>query len=61
VKRYKVTVTYRPHANSLRRETADFTVEAPNKQVALVRSGWIMHVREIYHIAGSLSVEIEVL
>lgn len=61
MRRYKVTVSYRPHVSSLRRETVEFTIEAPNKQVALVRAGWMMHVQEVFHIAGSLSVEIEVM
>ena len=61
MKRYKVTVSYRPHVSGLRRETVEYIIEARSKQVALVRAGWIMAMDRHYHVADSLNVEIEAL
>ncbi len=59
MKKYRVTVSYRPNANSLRREQASFTVQARNKQAALFRAGWLMHRDEHHHIADSINIEVE--
>jgi hypothetical protein len=59
VKRYKVTVSYRPHVSSLRREQASFTIEARNKQAAAFRAGWYMHRDGHHHISESIEIEIE--
>ena len=61
MKRYKVTVTYRPHVRSLDRNTASFNIEARNKQAALVRAGWLMHLNEMHHVSDSISVEVTAL
>jgi len=60
MKRYEVKVSYRPHVSSLKREEAVFYVTAPNKNVAVLRAGWLMRNEEHWHIAESLQVEVSV-
>lgn len=61
MKRYRVTVSYRPNANSLKREEASFVVEANNREVALLRAGWVMYTGGHYHVAESLNVKVELI
>lgn len=61
MKRYRVTISYRPHVSSLERYTTNYLIEARNKQAALVRAGWFMHLNEQHHVADSLNVTIEAL
>jgi hypothetical protein len=56
VKKYRVTVSYRPHVSSLRREEVSFTIEARNKQAAIFRAGWYMHRDGHHHIADSINI-----
>lgn len=57
MRKYKVTVSYRPHFNSLNRDMVSFGIEARNKELAIFRAGWVMHVKGIDHVADSLHVE----
>jgi hypothetical protein len=59
VKRYSVTISYRPHYSSLRREEVTYEIIAPNKTVAAVRAGWRMYQEERHHVAESITITIE--
>jgi hypothetical protein len=58
MKKYKVTVSFRPHASSLHREHVTYAISARNRQVALFRAGWAMREDGRYYIPDSLEVEV---
>jgi hypothetical protein len=60
VKQYNVTISYRTHFSSLKRAEVTYTVKAPNKGVAALRAGWMMRVDEHWHVADSLTMEVNI-
>lgn len=56
MRKYSVHVSYRTHVNSTERTAKTFTVEAPNKDAALVRAGWKLREADAYHMHDSLKV-----